>query len=121
MSLVNAFANTRRSSQVRKLSITIFSILETISLDTFLPFLYTILSMNPEQILIVFMILLLGIVVVHVLSNILGNLKDLETQLKPPHTKHDWYTLIDETGKDLGMICMECKKTPVDIQREFEQ
>ena len=77
--------------------------------------------MMSEQLLIVFMIVLLGVVVVHVLSNILGNLKDLETQQKPPHTLHDWYTIVDETGKDLGMVCIECKKTPTDLQREFEE
>lgn len=76
--------------------------------------------MMLEQLLIVFMIVLLGIVLVHVLSNILTAAKDLETK-KEPCKLHDWYTLVDQEGKDLGMLCMECKKTPVDLQREFEQ
>ncbi len=77
--------------------------------------------MSPAHLLLVLVITLLGVLVVHTLSNILGNLKDIGAQMKPPHTKHNWYTIIDETGKDLGMVCIECKKTPVDIQREFEQ
>jgi hypothetical protein len=77
--------------------------------------------MLPEQLLIVFIITLLGVLVVNVLTRIIVQVKALNTPIKPPHTKHDWYTIIDETGKDLGVVCIECKKTPVDIQREFEQ
>jgi hypothetical protein len=78
--------------------------------------------MMPEQLLIVFMIVLLGVVLVHVLSNILTAAKDLETPHSGPCKIHNWYEMIGPDNETVvSLYCIDCKKTPKMIQEEFEE
>lgn len=76
--------------------------------------------MVPEQLLIVFMIVLLGVVLVHVLSNILTAAKDLETK-KGPCKIHNWYEMVGPDQETvITLYCIDCNKTPKMIQEELE-
>lgn len=65
-------------------------------------------------------IVLLGVLAYNCISNILGLSKDLETP-KLEHCKvHNWYLVQDERGTDMGLLCINCNKTPIQIQQEGE-
>lgn len=59
-----------------------------------------------EQILIVVIIALLGVLVVNILGNIITNVKDITTKLPEPCKLHDW--AIDDTNDRNHMYCMSC-------------
>lgn len=64
--------------------------------------------MIPEQLLLVFGIVLLGVLVVNILSNITSELKEPEAAIIPKKEcdLHDWVTK-QETNE---LVCHECGK-----------
>ena len=72
-----------------------------------------------SQLIIVFLIVLLAVLGVEVLQRILSPHLEVEAP-KEEHRIHSWYQIEDGLGNDLGLICIECGKTPVQIRREGE-
>lgn len=66
--------------------------------------------------IIVFVIVLLGVLVVHKVTEIIDNVKDLETSTPTICKRHDWYEVQDIDGNTYGLICIVCSKQPQELQ-----